>query len=379
MPFRLALATVMWLVYWAPNFADEPTDKPGPGAEIRLAEDEAADELIEAEIVGTDNKVYLHKTVVAASKDIAEASVILDAIGKPAIAITFTDEGANKIAEVTERHHGKRLAILVDGQVISAPIIRVRIVKKAKVTGNFTEPEATRIAKALCAKTDSTVSAASGSVPRFVDLFNGRDLSGWANVNTGPETWQVKDGLLVCSGKPIGVMRSETQYENFILHIEWRHMKPGGNSGVFVWSEGTVPAGRRLPKGMEVQMLELEWVNLHRKANGEPQDIGYISGELFGANGLTATPDNPRGSRSKSLELRCKGAGEWNVYDVVCVDGTVKLSINGKFVNSIRNSSMRKGYLCLESEGSEIHFRNIRILELPPGITTPEQTATEIE
>jgi len=219
----------------------------------------------------------------------------------------------------------------------------------------------------------------SAHVPQWVDLFNGRDLSGWVDVNTSPDTWTVKDGLLVCSGKPIGVMRSEKQYENFVLHIEWRHMKPGGNSGVFVWSEGATPEGRRLPKGMEVQMLELEWVNLHPKKNGEPNDIGYISGELFGAGGLTATPDNPRGSRSMSLELRCKGAGEWNVYDVVCVDGTVKLSINGKFVNSIRNSSVRKGYLCLESEGSEIHFRNIRILELPPGITTPEQTAEVVE
>ena len=57
------------------------------------------------------------------------------------------------------------------------------------------------------------------------------------------------------------------------------------------------------------------------------------------------------------------------------MDGTVKLSINGKFVNSIRDSSMRKGYLCLESEGAEIHFRSIRILELPPGLTTAEQTA----
>jgi hypothetical protein len=212
----------------------------------------------------------------------------------------------------------------------------------------------------------------------FASLFNGKDLTGWVDVNTTPDTWKVKDGLLVCSGKPIGVMRSEKQYENFVLHIEWRHMKAGGNSGVFVWSEGFVPERKRLPKGMEVQMLELDWVNLHKR-NGKPNHIGYVSGELFGAGGLKATPDNPRGSRSMSLELRCEGKGEWNVYDVVCVDGTVKLSINGKFVNSIRNSSVRKGYLCLESEGSEVHFRNIRILELPPGITTPEQTAKVIK
>lgn len=213
-------------------------------------------------------------------------------------------------------------------------------------------------------------------VAQWVSLFNGKDLTGWVDVNTSPETWSVKDGLLVCSGKPIGVMRSEKQYENFILHIEWRHMKAGGNSGVFVWSEGSCQG--RLPKGMEVQMLELDWINQHPK-NGKPNHIGYISGELFGAGGLSATPDNPRGSRSMSRELRCKGAGQWNVYDVVCVDGTVKLSINGKFVNSIRDSSVRKGYLCLESEGSEIHFRNIRILELPPGITTEEQTAPVVE
>ncbi len=379
MQMRSALVVLMCLICWAPSFAAEPTDKPATSAELRLAENEPADELIEADIVGSEDKVYLHKTAVVTSKDIVESSVILDEFDRPSIAFTFTEEAAEIIAEVSANHMGKRLAILVEGKVISAPTIQDRFSQKVRITGNFTAKEAARIAKALNGNAEPTEAHASADVPQFVELFNGRDLSGWKDVNTSADTWQVKDGLLVCSGQPIGVMRSEKQYENFILHIEWRHMKPGGNSGVFVWSDGTVPEGRRLPKGMEVQMLELEWVNLHRKADGEPQDIGYISGELFGAGGLTATPDNPRGSRSKSLELRCKGAGEWNVYDVVCVDGTVKLSINGKFVNSIRDSSVRKGYLCLESEGSEIHFRNIRILELPPGITTPEQTAAVIE
>jgi hypothetical protein len=217
--------------------------------------------------------------------------------------------------------------------------------------------------------------ARAAEPPAFRDLFNGKDLSGWVNVNTAADTWTVRDGVLVCSGHPIGVMRTEKQYENFVLHVEWRHMEAGGNSGVFAWSEGTVPEGSRLPKGLEVQMLELDWVNLNKERDGTPQPIAYVHGELFGANGLEVTPDNPRGSRSRSLENRCLGKGEWNVYDVVFVDGVVKLSVNGKFVNGVRNSSVRKGYLCLESEGAEIHFRNIRILELPPGITSAEQTA----
>lgn len=219
----------------------------------------------------------------------------------------------------------------------------------------------------------------AADIPQFRDLFNGKDLSGWVNVNTDKDTWTVRDGLLVCSGHPIGVMRTEKQYENFILHIEWRHMQAGGNSGVFAWSEGTVPKGKRLPKGLEVQMLELDWVNLHKKKDGTLQPIAYVHGELFGANGLKITPDNPRGSRSKSIENRCKGKGQWNVYDVVFVDGVVKLSVNGKFVNGVRKASVKKGYLCLESEGAEIHFRNIRILELPPGITTAEQTAPVVK
>ena len=226
----------------------------------------------------------------------------------------------------------------------------------------------------------ATASAtAEQEAPQFQDLFNGRDLSGWVDVNTSPATWTVKDGLLVCTGLPIGVMRSEKQYENFILHIEWRHMKEGGNSGVFAWSEGSTPADRPLPKGMEVQMLELQWPKLNPKPDGTPNHPGYVSGELFGANGLTAIPDNPRGERSMSTEPRCKGVGEWNTYVVVCVDGTIKLSINGKFVNGMRESSVRKGYLCLEAEGSEIHFRNIRLLELPGGNATPEQTAPVVK
>jgi len=217
-----------------------------------------------------------------------------------------------------------------------------------------------------------SLGAAAQDATRFVELFNGKDLTGWVNVNTAPDTWKARDGLLVCSGRPIGVMRSEKQYENFVLHIEWMHMEAGGNSGVFVWSDSVPDKESRLPNGVEVQMLELEWPNLNKK-DGVTPPIAYVHGELFGVGGVTTTPDNPRGERSKSIENRCKGKGEWNTYDVVAVDGVIKLAVNGKFVNGISQSTKKKGYLCLESEGGEIHFRNIRILELPPG--TAESSA----
>jgi hypothetical protein len=200
--------------------------------------------------------------------------------------------------------------------------------------------------------------------PEFRDLFNGRDLAGWVNVNTADDTWRVKDGLLICSGHPIGVMRSDKEYENFVLHIEWMHIEPGGNSGVFIWSDAVPQPESRLPNGIEVQMLELDWPKLHAK-DGVVPPIAYVHGELFGVGGVKIVPDNPRGERSMSIENRAKGRDEWNTYDVVAVDGVVKLAVNGVFVNGVSHSTRKKGYLCLESEGAEIHFRNIRVLELP--------------
>jgi hypothetical protein len=224
------------------------------------------------------------------------------------------------------------------------------------------------LAAALIAVALVPLTLAGQSTPQFIDLFNGKDFTGWNNVNTDKDTWTYRDGLLICSGRPIGVMCSEKEYENFVLHIEWMHMEPGGNSGVFVWSTARPDPSSRLPDGVEVQMLELEWPNLHTR-NGVTPPVAYVHGELFGVGGVKTTPDNPRGERSMSIENRALGRGQWNTYDVVAVDGVIKLSVNGKFVNGISRSTQKKGKFCLESEGGEIHFRNIRVMELPGGVS----------
>ena len=214
----------------------------------------------------------------------------------------------------------------------------------------------------------------AAEIPAFRDLFNGKDLTGWVNVNTDPDTWKVENGMLVCSGCHTGVMRTDRQYENFILHVEWMHTEPGGNSGMFLWSSPHPNPGSPFPDGVEVQMLELDWPKLH-KQNGKTPPVAYVHGELFGVGNVKAVPDNPRGERSMSIENRCKARGQWNTYDVVAVDGVLKLAVNGKFVNGISRTTQKKGYICVESEGAKIYFRNIRIMELPPGVTSSEQTA----
>lgn len=204
-----------------------------------------------------------------------------------------------------------------------------------------------------------------------------KKLLNWVDVNTSTDTWFVRDSILFSTGNPIGVVRSEKMYQNFILQVEWRHLESGGNSGIFVWCDAVPDANSRLPNGVEVQMLELDWVNLNLR-NGEKPPIAYVHGELFGAGTVNTIPDNPRGERSKSIENRCFGKGEWNKYTVVCVDGTIKLSVNGKYVNGIRMATHRKGYLCLEAEGAKIEFKNLRIIELDEGYILDEHIVNSI-
>ena len=219
-----------------------------------------------------------------------------------------------------------------------------------------------------------------GVKKNFNDLINGEaknESLKWIDVNTTDTTWYKEADKLICKGWPIGVVRSEKMYQNFIMHVEWRHMQKGGNSGVFVWCDAIPEDHNRLPSGVEVQMLELDWVNQHTR-DGVAPPIAYVHGELFGAGKTKTEPDNPRGERSKSIENRCHGVGEWNKYTVVCVDGTIKLSVNGKFVNGIKNASQRKGYLCLEAEGARIEFRNLQIIELEEGFILPEHIVNEL-
>src|SRR2546427_9737227 len=91
----------------------------------------------------------------------------------------------------------------------------------------------------------------AGVADDFVPLFNGRDFSGWTNVNCAPSTWSVREGMIYCTGIPTGVLRTIRPYENFICEIEWKHMRPGGNSGIFVWSDALTAPGQPFTRAVE--------------------------------------------------------------------------------------------------------------------------------
>ena len=201
----------------------------------------------------------------------------------------------------------------------------------------------------------------------FKPLFNGKNFSGWVPVNTAPSTWLIKDNMLICSGKPIGELRTERMYQNFIMEVEWRHMKPKGNAGIFVWADDITARGQPFHRGIEVQVLENSYGNTK----------GYTThGDIFPIHGATMTPVNGRGgSRAFPVENRSRPSPDWNHYRIVCNDGNISLAVNGKVVTKGKNSNPRKGYICIESEGGVVHYRNMIIKELPNTPVKPEQIA----
>jgi len=187
----------------------------------------------------------------------------------------------------------------------------------------------------------------------FKPLFNGKNLDGWQRVNTAKSTWSVKDGMLICTGKPTGELRTKRMYQNFILDVEWRHMLPKGNAGIFVWADDITSKGVPFHRSIEIQVLENAYGNTR----------GYTThGDIFPIHGAKMTPVNGRGgSRAFPTENRSNPSPQWNRYRIECREGNVSLSVNGKLVTQGKKCSPSKGYICIESEGGVAHYRNMKI------------------
>lgn len=237
----------------------------------------------------------------------------------------------------------------------------------ALLTGLFLATQAISQDKPA-ATTDVPSALIDGTGPGWRDLGE----ADFKNVNGDPDTWTFKNGEIQCKGTPVGVMRTVKQYGNFEMVLQWRHLKSAGNSGVFVWAsekalEGLKPNALP-PGGIEVQILDHGYTEAFEKQTGKKADWFSTNGDVFpvGTSKLKPFPPlSPDGSRSFPRKNLSKGFGNWNHYYIRAINGEVRLWVNGEEVSGGSDANPRSGFLCLESEGSPIEFKGLRIRELP--------------
>lgn len=196
----------------------------------------------------------------------------------------------------------------------------------------------------------------------------------FTSVNSSEDTWSFDDeqALIACTGQPVSIIRTQKSFTNFELSVEWMHEKAAGNSGIFIWtSQAAIDALQApgLPKeGIEVQILDPGFKVDYEKKSGKKGDWFTCHGDVFPvgtAKFEPYAPLSPDGTRSFPTHETTLPHSQWNHYYIRAINGEIRLWVNGKEVSGGKNAQPSKGYICLESEGSPIRFRNLKIRELP--------------
>jgi hypothetical protein len=180
-----------------------------------------------------------------------------------------------------------------------------------------------------------------------IELFNGRDFDGWllfiGEGDADPGTvWSVSDGVIYCTGKPRGYIRTKTNWCNYKLHVEWRWPEKPGNSGILFHATGP---DKLWPMCFECQL-----------ADGKAGDLKALRGTDFKEATDRVKRKVPRKAPSSE-----RPAGQWNTAEIYCRDDTFRLFINDVFQNEGSEISHSSGSICLQSEGRPIDFRNIYV------------------
>ncbi len=204
--------------------------------------------------------------------------------------------------------------------------------------------------------------------PTTVELFNGRDLSGWhvdvPAMDHNPDTinpFVVRDGMLVSLGTPGGHLITDSVYSNYRLDIEYRFAGEPGNCGVLVHASTPRALYKMFPKSLEVQMMhenagdfwciveDIEVPNMLER-RGPREEWGVTEGKQRRILNLTDHSEN--------------AVGEWNKMTVECLDDQIKVWVNGKLVNHGSGCTATEGQIAVQAEGSEVEFRKLSLSEI---------------
>lgn len=195
-----------------------------------------------------------------------------------------------------------------------------------------------------------------------MELFDGKDLAGWRSILAKPEVkmeevWSVRDGAIVCKGEPLGFIESSESFTNFRLQVDWRWApgKEPGNSGVFLRING---ARKPLPRCIEHQLKSGDAGDLYgfhgMKIDGVADRRIEVKGHEIGGDFVGV----------KKMSANEKSPGEWNRTEIVVQGDKITVTVNGKLVNEAFGCEVVAGPIGLQSEGGEVHFRNVRLTPL---------------
>lgn len=187
------------------------------------------------------------------------------------------------------------------------------------------------------------------TTPAKTELFNGRNLENWVLILenssvAASDVYKVKDGNILVEGMPFGYMRTAQKYGDYKLHVEWRWVGEGSNSGIF----------QRVQDGDKVWPEAIEY----QLCSGKAGDYVMLGGAKI--NEVECLGDFPVKDRSCDAE---NAVGEWNTAEIICKGRTITSYVNGKLLNECTGEHT-EGYIALQSEGGPIEFRNVYITDI---------------
>ena len=199
-------------------------------------------------------------------------------------------------------------------------------------------------------KSKKTAKSPKKSKTETVQLFNGKDLSNWAFKLRDPSVdpmnvFTIQNGVIHISGNPFGYMRTKDTYSDYTLHVEWRYPVEASNSGVFIHAQ--------LPDTIWLKCIECQL------SAGNAGDFVCMGGA-----DMNERTDKSKRVVKKMTASNEKPVGEWNTLEVICKTNTIEVFVNGTLQNKATGVSDSKGYICLQSEGKDIEFRNVFITKL---------------
>lgn len=193
---------------------------------------------------------------------------------------------------------------------------------------------------------------------KSIKLFNGKNLKNWEVVlkeeSANNPVFYVQDGALNASGTPFGYIRTKQQFENYELTLEWRWAGEPSNSGVLLHISGDDGVW---PHCIEAQLMnqnagDLVLMQVGARATVQNQSFEIKEGDRWAS------------VIKKQQESSENKPGEWNTYRIVSHNGKLEFFVNDVLQNTATNFTPNKGYIGLQSEGSQIQFRNIMLKKL---------------